>query len=654
MPHFFKAGQRRTDTMKQLANWLIVGLVVALPTMSRSQEVLVVQTPMDTEHELVSVPAGKFIMGVSEEQARQLKEQSGVNVGAQEKPQREVFLDAYYIDRYEVTNALWNAFAERTGGKTKIHPDETPALSVTWFEARDYCEWAGLRLPSEAEWEKAARGIDGRTYPWGNEFDESKVNSAGDSDGFLGQAPVGSFPMGASPYGAYDMVGNAWEVVADNYDEAFYLLGTQFNPTGSAAGDASTVRGGSVHSLAPKVRTTVRQGAPKNNSSPFGGFRCARDTDAPSLYPELTSSVASLETISANQPASLRVEATIDNAEAGADFLQEIYLDLTPLNIDENLSLERQSTGHFVGTARIRALANGRYDLPLRTKSTDGGDYQLSSIPLRVLPDTDIAVYDDGLLPGWNVEERSILGVRPTQSEIVHTGTAACAIEVEESRNGFFLYFRTDALDVTGYQTLRFALHPGDVVLPEGGWLRVNLGGLRVFDLALESLIDMNLREWQLVELPVDSLQVRPVRTRPLETEQPVTAMAISGKFTGTFYLDDIQIVAPEMLQSTAILETHTATNPEHLSLQPNYPNPFNSQTIIRFALPVQGEVELSVFNLVGQQVATLVSGLRQIGSYSVQWDGQDDAGRDLASGIYLYRLQTEKLMETRRLLLLR
>ena len=252
------------------------------------------------------------------------------------------------------------------------------------------------------------------------------------------------------------------------------------------------------------------------------------------------------------------------------------------------------------------------------------------------------------------MEERSILGVRPTQSEIVHTGTAACAIEVEESRNGFFLYFRTDALDVTGYQTLRFALHPGDVVLPEGGWLRVNLGGLRVFDLALESLIDMNLREWQLVELPVDSLQVRPVRTRPLETEQPVTAMAISGKFTGTFYLDDIQIVAPEMLQSTAILETHTATNPEHLSLQPNYPNPFNSQTIIRFALPVQGEVELSVFNLVGQQVATLVSGLRQIGSYSVQWDGQDDAGRDLASGIYLYRLQTEKLMETRRLLLLR
>jgi formylglycine-generating enzyme required for sulfatase activity len=189
---------------------------------------------------MVSVPAGEFEMG----------SESG---DSDESPVHSVYLDAFWIDQTEVTNAMFAAFLneqgnQSEGGTTWLDADiadalieqsggqwapkdgfgDHPVVEVTWYGVRAYCQWAGRRLPTEAEWEKAARGEDSRTYPWGEYFDCQKGNfddeiildiyvvPGGEGcDGYEHTAPVGSFPDGASPYGALDMAGNTWEWVAD-------------------------------------------------------------------------------------------------------------------------------------------------------------------------------------------------------------------------------------------------------------------------------------------------------------------------------------------------------------------------------------------------------------------------------------------------------
>jgi formylglycine-generating enzyme required for sulfatase activity len=204
----------------------------------------------------VFVPGGDFAMG------------SDTSTYANERPVHTVTLDSFWIDQTEVTNAMFGAFvaqtgyqtdAETTGASSVYNPDtdknelvpgtdwqhplgpgssladlaQHPVVHVSWNDAQAYCQWAGRRLPTEAEWEKAARGTDGWTYPWGNDFDGTRLNFAdvtlgafwGDSnfdDGFQLTAPVGNYPAGASPYGALDMSGNVWEWVNDWVDEAYY------------------------------------------------------------------------------------------------------------------------------------------------------------------------------------------------------------------------------------------------------------------------------------------------------------------------------------------------------------------------------------------------------------------------------------------------
>jgi len=159
--------------------------------------------------------------------------------------------------------------------------------------------------------------------------------------------------------------------------------------------------------------------------------------------------------------------------------------------------------------------------------------------------------------------------------------------------------------------------------------------------------VDLEKKVWQVVEIPLGVFKI----------DRPITSITFAGSFGGTFYLDDIRLVAATPPPSaTAVLEEHTATVPKSFTLGQNYPNPFNSNTTICFALPENQEVKLSIFNLAGQQVVTLVQGARQAGTYTVRWDGRDDDGRPLASGVYLYRLRTgsRQQVETRKLLLLR
>jgi len=218
--------------------------------------------------EMVLIPAGEFIMGSKD-----------YNNG---KPQRRVYLDAYYIDVYPVTVAQYRRFCKETKREMPSSPswgwiDNHPIVNVSWNDAKAYCDWAGKRLPTEAEWEKSARGTDGRKYPWENEWDARKCRCSRNNWGDAGStSPVGSFPQGISPYGVYDMAGNVWEWCADWYDKGYYSISPKSNPTGPSSGQFRVLRGGSWFDGTPdSIRVSYRDRYDPMNMFDVVGFRCA-------------------------------------------------------------------------------------------------------------------------------------------------------------------------------------------------------------------------------------------------------------------------------------------------------------------------------------------------------------------------------------------
>jgi formylglycine-generating enzyme required for sulfatase activity len=176
--------------------------------------------------DMVLVPGGEFIMGTDETDPDEKAAEYGIGKPwlIDEHPAHKVNLPAYYIDKYEVTNARYKQFVEATGRKApadwsngQIPQGRSlyPVEMVNWDDAAAFCRWDGKRLPTEAEWEKAARGTDGRIYPWGNEFDPKKANVGGSAGGTVA---VGSYESGKSPYGVHDLIGNVWEWTSDWYE----------------------------------------------------------------------------------------------------------------------------------------------------------------------------------------------------------------------------------------------------------------------------------------------------------------------------------------------------------------------------------------------------------------------------------------------------
>lgn len=207
-----------------------------------------------------------------------------------EHPQHRVHLDAYYMDRFEVTVSRYAEFMQSAGWgapdfwgqvNTGKH-GHLPVVGVDWHEAEAYCRWAGKRLPTEAEWEKASRGQDGRAYPWGNEPPTPRLTNFGKGaaknvyDERL--APVESFEAGNSPYGLHHMAGNAWEWTADWYDGRFYAKSPQRNPTGPSNGTDKVSRGGAWGTDLANVRSALRVGLTPTTRGIEHGFRCAQDS----------------------------------------------------------------------------------------------------------------------------------------------------------------------------------------------------------------------------------------------------------------------------------------------------------------------------------------------------------------------------------------
>jgi formylglycine-generating enzyme required for sulfatase activity len=207
------------------------------------------QNPRTGQNELILIPAGSFSMG----------EDSG---RASNQPQHEVYLDAYFIQKTEVTRSQFLEFLAATGYQAigwqtpDEEPRDLPATRLLWRDADAYCAWLGLRLPTEAEWEKAARGTDGRFYPWGNAWAPENANGA--DSGFDDVRIVGSYPQSASPYGLLDMSGNAAEWVSDYYDASYYNYSPTENPQGTTIVLDHVIRGGSYASPAEQLMTFFR------------------------------------------------------------------------------------------------------------------------------------------------------------------------------------------------------------------------------------------------------------------------------------------------------------------------------------------------------------------------------------------------------------
>ncbi len=257
--------------------------------------------------ELVFIPQGMFLMGSN-------------GYGRDEKPEHTVYLDSYWIYKKEVTATQYELFLEKKNNADYTEKDyfrhllnrirlkwkfisgvdwlnlkgdiktillgDTPVVEINWRDAKDYCEWAGGDLPSEAEWEKAARGSDGRMFPWGNTAPDGKNANYCDvncpkywayhniNDGFKFISPPGFFPEGASPYGALDMAGNVWEWTNDWFKVSAYREAERENPRGPLHGKYRVIRGGAWDIGGADIRVSNRGVSDPTFKSDDLGFRC--------------------------------------------------------------------------------------------------------------------------------------------------------------------------------------------------------------------------------------------------------------------------------------------------------------------------------------------------------------------------------------------
>jgi enediyne biosynthesis protein E4 len=339
--------------------------------------------------------------------------------------------------------------------------------------------------------------------------------------------------------------------------------------------------------------------------------------------------------------------------ESDAEIIH-VMADLSELGGPSELPLANQGDGTYALELSFPVEGVSGYSaisVMIDQRTSLGSHWTNLSKTIAVLPDRDQVVFAEGWGANWQAGKILIAEVDFGGQTVVYEGQTA----MEVSAGGLTIEcLPVEPVNLVGYDTLRFAFHPGEVTAgfrPAFLVMINNDNNYRVKLLGgdLEGIgVDLERKEWQVVEIPLEAFG---------SFGQVLKSISFTGNLRGTFYLDDIRLVAAEPPASiTAVLEQHSSRLPQSFSLDQNYPNPFNSDTVIHFALPEGTDVELAVYNLAGQQVMTLVQGAREAGTYSVRWDGRNDGGRTLASGVYLYRLRTDngQQVEARKFLLLK
>ena len=323
--------------------------------------------------------------------------------------------------------------------------------------------------------------------------------------------------------------------------------------------------------------------------------------------------------------------------------------DLRPLGGDAALPLLAEGDGTFRLQTTLVAARSGRRDIAIRVVQPTSFD-QLTSVvshTVRVYPRGDLPILGDSSSGRWTmqadfggIEFPPLAAADPTYE---NHRAAPVLIPVDRFSLGWSFTLQPDApIDELGYLALTFAFHPGEVAEGDNAQFTVALRPGRTIDLLGEKRVDLQRRDWQRVELTVEDFDL----------SQAVQKIQFRGNLKGRFYLADMRLVAAAP-PPTAVLEERADALPRTFALDQNFPNPFNSITQIRFALPQAAEVDLTVYNLSGQKVAALATGTRSAGTYALRWDGRDARAQPLASGVYIYRLRADKQTLSRKLLLL-
>jgi hypothetical protein len=263
---------------------------------------------------------------------------------------------------------------------------------------------------------------------------------------------------------------------------------------------------------------------------------------------------------------------------------------------------------------------------------------------LVVVPGQDLVILDDLGPPGWTAtasrtESFDLQGATPFR------GASAAELRAEPSFGGWSLVMRPqEPLATVGYDSLTMALRVHELELPGGPRLTVSASPGPPVSL-LDGLLDPDSREWQRVALALGEL----------ELEDTLESVSVAGNVRVHLDVDDVRLVSRlQVAANTAVTESFDDTRPADVGLDASYPNPFNSSTVIPFQLPTDAEVDLALFDIVGQRVATLVAGHRRAGLHRAVWDGRDQQDKPLASGVYIVRLNTGGRVEHRKLALLR
>ena len=362
--------------------------------------------------------------------------------------------------------------------------------------------------------------------------------------------------------------------------------------------------------------------------------------------PQVESAGASTTSAKVGESVDFGIHLSLSGPVPASGLFPELWVDFSPVQ-DRGVSrLEHDGNGAYTARHTVIPEANGWSALPV-TMGEEGRT--LLTLPLAVYPEGDAVILGDRLAPGWQDEAKG--GAAPlgfTGEGPVFRGEKAAGFQVEPaSFVGWSVQWAPEhPVSDFGYASLVFAFHPGDAT---GSSLNLVVGGGGVKLLGgrnEEPVVDLELKEWQAVELALWELA-------PGSIDQ----IGFNGNLKGAFYIDDMRLVAgtaPPDPPPTAVAEEVERGRPAHMELHESFPNPFNSSVTLRFSLAQQQSIALTVYNLAGQQIATLASGLREAGTHTLRWNGVDGDGRELGSGVYLCQLQAGGQVETRKLMLLR
>jgi serine/threonine protein kinase len=375
---------------------------------------------------MVLVPAGEFTMGSSDGES-------------DEEPTHQVVLNAFYIDKYEVTNTLYKACvdagacdlprdlasATRTSHFGNPEFGAHPVINVDWPQAKSYCEWRTARLPTEAEWEKAARGEDARKYPWGNSINPSLANyfnTIGDT------REVGSYEESRSSYEVYNLAGNVWEWVSDVYDPNYYSALSSFdNPTGPTSGNKKVIRGGSWNDDANALRSANRAGLDLSAYGHDVGFRCAMDASIPIAEPANTDENAWSEIISVRLPTLNETRDLLSIWDANALIVEDM---LSPGV--QTFSGDVDANSEYLWTVYWCAVDRATLERNLEKFST------FFMVDGEKVPDEYIFEYYVDANDGWKCNYRAIvIGNFPTNLSLNLQATRILATEISDGQSTY-------------------------------------------------------------------------------------------------------------------------------------------------------------------------------------------------------------------------